>query len=135
MNPESRDQPAREDRRRATAAQQMCGAFQRGPESQRVRHPEQRGPAHRSKDFATDHGADDGREEESGNHGDWIHGVARNRNAGDHQQQIARRKRHRDPALFDEDQPSDDEDQQVAAQARDGGDGIHEPSIARAAAS
>ncbi len=120
-DPKPRNQPADENRRRAAAFQELGRSVERGPETEGIRCLLQGRPANGGEDFTTDQGAKDGGQHQRGHHRDRVDGIAGDRDPGDDQKQIARRKRDGNAGLLDEDEPSDDGDQQVPAEAADGG--------------
>ena len=131
MNPQPGDQATGEDGRRTASSQQLDRPFQRRPEAQRIRNLHHGGLPHGGENLAADHGPDHRRQQQRGNHGDRVHRAAGDSDAGDHQQQVARRKGHGNPTLLDEHQPRDDGDQEITAQVRDRADRVHQvaPSL------
>jgi hypothetical protein len=131
----SGNQPPDEDRQRSPTPQQMSRAFQPRPEAQRVCRFHQRRPANRRKDFPADDGPHDGSRKERGDHRNWFHCVAGDRDPGDDQEQIAGREGDRDPGFLDENESRDDADQEVAAQSGDRANRVHPPASAPASRS
>ena len=124
MNAQAGYQATGEDGRRAASAQQVDRAFERRPKAQRIGNLHHRRLTHRGENLAADHGPDHRRQQQGGDHGDRVYGATGDRDAGDHQQEVAGRERNRDPTLLDEDQARDDGNQEIAAQVRDRADRV-----------